>query len=84
MDKITDITVGMGLFLFTGAEIGIENEILKIISNFGVIAVLWFWLKDMRRQMKELRDEHKQQIKTINDIHEDYKNRMDKQLNNKQ
>ena len=83
-NNITDATVGTVLFLFTGAELGIESEILKIISNFGVIAVLWFWLKDMRRQMKDLRDEHKDQIKTLNDIYEDYKNRIDKQLKNKQ
>jgi hypothetical protein len=70
--------------LFTGAEIGIETEIFKIISNFGVIAVLWFWLKDMRKQMNDLRDEHKEQVKTLNDIHQDYKDRIDKHIQNKQ
>jgi hypothetical protein len=83
-NNITDATVGTVLFLFTGAEIGIEGEVFKIISNFGVIAVLWFWLKDMRKQMNDLREEHKDQIKTLNDIYEDYKNRIDKQLKNKQ
>ncbi|NDD83708.1 hypothetical protein EBZ38_05410 [bacterium] len=83
-NNITDAAVGSFLLMFTGAELGIENEILKILSNFGVIAVLWFWLKDMRKQMKELREEHKEQVKTLNEIHEDYKNRIDKQLQNRQ
>lgn len=82
--NITDATIGTVLFLFTGAELGIENEILKIISNFGVVAVLWFWLADLRKQMKDLREEHKEQVKTLNNIYEDYKNRIDKQLENRQ
>lgn len=82
--NITDLAVGSFFLLFTGADLGIESNILEIISKFGVIAVLWFWLKDMRRQMKELRDEHKEQVKTLNDMYEDYKNRIDKQLKNRQ
>ena len=82
--NITDLAVGSVFLLFTGADLGIENNILEIISKFGVIAVLWFWLKDMRRQMKELREEHKEQVKTLNDMYEDYKNRIDKQLKNRQ
>lgn len=82
--NITDLAVGSVFLLFTGADLGVESNILEIISKFGVIAVLWFWLKDMRRQMKELRDEHKEQVKTLNDMYEDYKNRIDKQLKNKQ
>ena len=81
--NITDTTVGTVLFLFTGAELGIENEILKIISNFGVVAVLWFWLTDLRKQMKELREENKEQFKILNSIYEDYKNRINKHLDNK-
>jgi hypothetical protein len=83
-NNLTDAAVGSILLLFTGAEIGIETEIFKIISNFGVIAVLWFWLKDMRKQMNDLRDEHKEQVKTLNDIHQDYKDRIDKHIQNKQ
>jgi hypothetical protein len=82
--NITDLAVGSVFLLFTGADLGIESNILEIISKFGVIAVLWFWLKDMRRQMKELREEHKEQVKTLNDMYEDYKNRIDKQLKNRQ
>lgn len=82
--NITDFVVGSTFLLFTGADLGIENNILEIISKFGVIAVLWFWLKDMRRQMKDLREEHKEQVKTLNDMYEDYKNRIDKQLKNRQ
>ena len=43
MDKtlIPDVLALSGLFLFTGAEVGIENTILEIISKFGVVAVLW-------------------------------------------
>ena len=42
MDKtlIPDVLALSGLFLFTGAEVGIENTILEIISKFGVVAVL--------------------------------------------
>jgi len=49
MDKtlIPDVLALSGLFLFTGAEVGIENTILEIISKFGVVAVLWYWLQNM-------------------------------------
>jgi hypothetical protein len=83
MSNITDATIGTVLFLFTGAELGIENEILKIISNFGVVAVLWFWLTDLRKQMKELREENKEQFKILNSVYEDYKKRIDKNQENK-
>lgn len=83
MNNITDATIGTVLFLFTGAELGIENEILKIVSNFGVVAILWFWLTDLRKQMKELREENKEQFKILNSIYEDYKKKIDKNLENK-
>lgn len=82
-NNITDAAVGSILLMFTGAEFGIESEIFKIISNFGVIAVLWFWLKDMRKQMNDLREEHREQIKTLNNIYQDYKDRLDKNIINK-
>jgi hypothetical protein len=55
MDKsvIPDIMALSGLLLFTGAELSIESAIFEIISKFGVVAVLWFWLKEMKAQMKE-------------------------------
>jgi hypothetical protein len=55
MDKsiIPDIMALSGLFLFTGAEISIENTIFEIISKFGVVAVLWYWLQNMKGQIKE-------------------------------
>lgn len=82
-NNLTDAMVGSFLLMFTGAEIGIETEVFKIISNLGVIAVLWFWLKDMRKQMNDLRSEHKEQVKTLNDIYQDYKNSIDKLIDKK-
>ena len=41
-NTIIDIGAATGLFLFTGAEVGLESTAFDIISKFGVIAVLWF------------------------------------------
>ncbi len=43
-----------GLFLFTGADlIAPESAIIQLISKVGIAAVLWFWLRDLRKQMQE-------------------------------
>ena len=96
MDKsvIPDIAALGGLFLFTGAEVSIEGAIFEIISKFGVVAVLWFWLREMKDQMKEqskdfysetekLRQEHKNTMHEFQDIHKEHKELLTKQLENK-
>ena len=86
MDKsiIVDVAAFSGLFLFTGAEVAIESTIFEIISKFGVVAVLWFWLKEMKEQMKvqskdfyqeteKLRQEHKSTMHEFQEIHKEHK-----------
>lgn len=96
MDKsvIPDIAALSGLLLFTGAEVSIEGAVFEIISKFGVVAVLWFWLKEMKEQMKEqskdfysetekLRQEHKNTMHEFQEIHKEHKELLTKQLENK-
>jgi hypothetical protein len=93
MDKtlIPDVLALSGLFLFTGAEVGIENTILEIISKFGVVAVLWYWLQNMKTQIKEqmthfsvetemLRKEHKETLTDFQEIHKEHKDLMKQQI----
>ena len=96
MDKsiIPDIMALSGLFLFTGAEISIENTIFEIISKFGVVAVLWYWLQNMKGQIKEqmthfsgetelLRKEHKETLTEFQDVHNKHNELMKQQLESK-
>ncbi len=96
MDKsvLPDIAALSGLFLFTGAELSIENAIFEIISKFGVVAVLWFWLREMKGQMKEqmksftdetteLRKEHKDTILTFDNLHKEHQQQLKQQLESK-
>jgi hypothetical protein len=93
MDKsvIPDIMALSGLLLFTGAELSIESAIFEIISKFGVVAVLWFWLREMKEQMKEqskdfysetekLRTEHKNTMHEFQEIHKEHKDLLTDQL----
>lgn len=93
MDKsvIPDIAALSGLLLFTGAELSIESAIFEIISKFGVVAVLWFWLREMKEQMKEqskdfysetekLRTEHKNTMHEFQEIHKEHKELLTDQL----
>jgi hypothetical protein len=93
MDKsvIPDVLALSGLFLFTGAEVSVEGAIFEIISKFGVVAVLWFWLREMKEQMKEqskdfysetekLRQEHKNTMHEFQDIHKEHKELLADQL----
>jgi hypothetical protein len=93
MDKsiIVDVAAFSGLFLFTGAEVAIESTIFEIISKFGVVAVLWFWLKEMKEQMKvqskdfyqeteKLRQEHKSTMHEFQEIHKEHKDLLTEQL----
>jgi hypothetical protein len=90
-NSLIDISAAAGLFLFTGAEVGIESTVFEVISKFGVVAVLWFWLRDMKIQMKEqlttfstetekLRVEHQGNLKEVSEIHKDFRDRMEKQI----
>lgn len=93
MDKsvIPDMLALSGLFLFTGAEVSVEGAIFEIISKFGVVAVLWFWLREMKEQMKEqskdfysetekLRQEHKNTMHEFQEIHKEHKELLTDQL----
>jgi len=93
MDKsiIPDFMALSGLFLFTGAEISIENTIFEIISKFGVVAVLWYWLQNMKGQIKEqmqhfsgetelLRKEHKETLTEFQDVHNKHNELIKQQL----
>lgn len=87
---IVDLTAGTALLLFTGAET-LDGMVFDLISKFGVVAVLWFWLRDMKIQMdkqlttfsgetEKLRIEHQSNIKEISDIHKDFRDRMERQI----
>lgn len=90
-NSLIDISAAAGLFLFTGAEVGIESTVFEVISKFGVVAVLWFWLRDMKIQMKDqlttfstetekLRVDHDKNLKEVSEIHKDFRDRMEKQI----
>lgn len=88
----TDLIAGAGMFLFTGVETLVDSpQVFEILSKFGIIAVLWFWLKDLKNQMKEQLkafDKETDEIRNTYDKilnqrvaeHADYKNRIDQQL----
>jgi len=93
MDKslIPDVLALSGLFLFTGAEVSIENTVFEIISKFGVVAVLWYWLQNMKGQIKEqmqhfsgetelLRKEHKETLTEFQDVHNKHNELIKQQL----
>ena len=45
---LTDGLFGIGMLLLTGTDAFLnESTIFEILSKFGVIAVLWYWLKDL-------------------------------------
>ena len=87
-----DLIAGAGMLLFTGAEALMDSpQIFEILSKFGIIAVLWFWLKDLKNQMKDQLkafDKETDEIRSTYDKilnqrvseHNDYKNRIDQQL----
>lgn len=90
--NLVDIAVGAVFLLFTGTEsLTIDSQILEIISKFGVIAVLWFWLRDMRSQIrvmsksfeaetKEIREDHERQVRLLLDQQKEFNERIDKIL----
>ena len=89
---VTDLIAASGLFLFTGADVTSTDTVFEIISKFGVVAVLWYWLKDMKGQMhsllktfdketNEIREHYDKVITELRSEHTDYKDRLDAQLN---
>lgn len=49
---LIDLGVGGLLLFFTGAESAINADTtIELIAKIGVIAVLWYWLQDMKKQM---------------------------------
>lgn len=87
---IVDLTAGTALLLFTGADT-LDGMIFDMISKFGVVAVLWFWLRDMKIQMdkqlttfstetEKLRIEHEKNINQVSEIHKDFRDRMERQI----
>ena len=87
---IVDITAGTALLLFTGADT-LDGMIFDMISKFGVVAVLWFWLRDMKIQMdkqlttfstetEKLRIEHEKNVNQVSEIHKDFRDRMERQI----
>ena len=90
--NVVDIAVGAIFLFFTGTEsLTIDSQILEIISKFGVIAVLWFWLRDMRSQIRvmsksfenetrEIREDHERQVKLLLDQQKEFNERIDKIL----
>ncbi len=86
-----DALVGGSFLLFTGAEVVASDTVIELLSKFGVVAVLWYWLKDMKDRVsellktfdtenKEMRDHYDKIITGLKEEHRDYKDRVDKQL----
>lgn len=93
MDKsiFTDIAAAGWMLLFTTADVGIEGTVFEIISKFGVVAVLWFWLREMKTQMKDqlarfsaetesLRKEHKETLNEFQEMHKEHNELLVEQL----
>jgi hypothetical protein len=88
-----DFVAGAGLLLFASGSFS-DIEIVQSISSFGGTVILYMWLKETKKQMKEMnqlflleqnevRKEHKDHIDELKGIFNDYKNRLDNQLKDK-
>jgi hypothetical protein len=83
--NFSDFLAGTGLLLFTGTEfLPLDNIAFELITKFGVIAVLWFWLRDMKMQMKEVRQDHQKQIDMIIQQQKEFNDRIDKIIKEKE
>ena len=83
---LTDGLFGIGMLLLTGTDAFLnESTIFEILSKFGVIAVLWYWLKDLKEQLKqqlgEFRDETKEIRTHYDKLMQDRKEDFDKLMN---
>lgn len=61
----SELLIGTSLLMLTGADILSNEGLLEIISKLGVVAVLWMWLKDMKKQLKEQQEERKAEISEL-------------------
>ena len=93
-NNIVDGIFAGGLLLFTGTEVAFESSVLEVISKVGVIAVLWFWLRDLKSQMKaqlttfdketnEIRAHYDKIIEDKNKEFHEYRDRMSDQVKEK-
>jgi septal ring factor EnvC (AmiA/AmiB activator) len=85
---VTDIFAAGWLFLFTGADVAGgsalgPDTILEIISKFGVVAVLWYWLKDMKNQLKENKTSYNTMVKEIKEDHKEEREKLMEQIERK-
>lgn len=61
MEGYLNTTAAAGLFLFAGTEVAGDALLLstvEIISKFGVVAVLWFWVNKLNKQMDQQQKHH--------------------------
>jgi hypothetical protein len=84
--EITDALFGVGILFLTGTDAFLtESTIFEILSKFGVVAVLWYWLKDLKNQLKEqlgeFRDETKEIRTHYDKLMQDRKEDFDKLMN---
>jgi hypothetical protein len=83
---LTDGLFGIGMLFLTGTDVFLtESTIFEILSKFGVIAVLWYWLRDLKAQLKEqlgeFRDETKEIRTHYDKLMQDRKEDFDKLMN---
>jgi hypothetical protein len=90
-----NIILAAGLFLFTGVESTLDSSTaLEILSKFGVIAVLWYWLRDLKKQLStqitefraetgEVRKHYDKILEKKSEEHKDYMDRIEKLINDK-
>jgi hypothetical protein len=93
MPNITDGLFCSGLLFLTGTDVIMtESTIFEILSKFGVVAVLWYWLRDLKSQLKNQLTEFRDETKEIREHYDrlmvdktydlkDHKDRIDKLLN---
>lgn len=60
-----DSLLAGGMVLLTGLDVGVDSGILDIISKLGVIAVLWFWIRDMKSQITTQMDSNDKKISEL-------------------
>jgi hypothetical protein len=69
LHTITDIIAGAGLFLFTSTDIvtsnGFEIAPINAIMQVGVVAVLWFWLRDNKLLFQKQTDKCEEQYEDL-------------------
>ena len=68
-NSIIDFVVGPALILLTGTDIiAGDFSFLDIISKFGVVAVIWFWLQETKKLLIKREDDAKVQLSKQEDL----------------